>query len=353
MRGVDVKGGNVKREDAKAGDAKAGDVKAGDVKAIRFYEQGGPQVLKWEEVGLPPLGPKDARVRHTAIGLNFIDIYQRSGLYPRPLPSGLGLEAAGVVQEVGKRVRDLKPGDRVAYVSSGNPGAYAEERVLPAETLMKLPRSIGDEQAAAVMLKGLTSWYLLRQTYRLKRGDTALITAAAGGVGLIMIQWARALGARVIAVVGSEQKAELARRFGCRQIIVGYDEIASRARALNRGHGIDVAYDGVGKDSFYGALDSLRTRGMMVSFGNASGPVAPFSPLELSRRGSLFLTRPTMGDYVATAAAQRTATRELFGLIARKAVRLHIGQSYPLADAARAQGDLEQRRTSGSTVLLP
>jgi NADPH:quinone reductase len=323
------------------------------VKAIRFYEHGGPEVLKWEEVQLPPLGPREVRVRHTAVGLNFVDIYQRSGLYPMALPSGLGTEAAGVVEEVGKRVRALKRGDRVAYLSTAKPGAYAEQRVLPDETLLKLPRGVTEEQAAALLLKGLTSWYLVRQTYRLGRGATAVVTAAAGGVGLILIQWARLLGAKVIGVVGSEEKAQLARRYGCRQVIVGYDQLAPRVRELTRGRGVDVVYDGVGKDTFLGGLDCLRARGMMVAFGNASGPVAPFSPLELSRRGSLYLTRPTAADYVATPEAQRIAARELFGLMARKALRLHVGQHYALADAALAQRDLAARRTQGSTVLVP
>jgi NADPH:quinone reductase len=322
------------------------------MKAIRFYAHGGPEVLKWEEVALPPLGPNDVRVRHTAVGLNFVDIYQRNGLYPRSLPSGLGMEAAGVVAEVGKRVRGLKPGSRVGYVSE-QPGAYAEERILPAEALLKIPARVSDEQAAAVLLKGLTSWYLVRRTFRLKRGDTALITAAAGGVGLILLQWAHALGARVIGAVGSEEKAQLARRYGCRQLIIGYQDLAAETRRLTRGKGVDVAYDGVGQASFFGALDSLRPRGLMVSFGNASGAVAPISPLELTKRGSLFLTRPTSRDYVSSPEDQRVAARELFGLIARKAIRLHIGQHYPLAQAAQAHADLANRKTSGSTVLVP
>ncbi len=322
------------------------------MKAIRFHEHGGPEVLKWEEVTLPPLGPGDVRVRHTAIGLNFIDIYQRTGLYPRSLPSGLGMEAAGVVEEVGKRVRGLKRGDRVGYLTE-QPGAYAEQRVLPAAELLKIPARVSDEQAAAVLLKGLTSWYLVRETYRLKRGDCALVTAAAGGVGLILVQWARALGARVIGAVGSEEKAELARRYGCRQVIVGYQNLAAETRKLMRGKGVDVAYDGVGKDSFFGGLDSLRPRGMMVSFGNASGAVPPIAPLELTKRGSLYLTRPTSRDYVSTPETLRRAARELFGLMARKAVRLHIGQRHPLAQAAQAHIELASRKTSGSTVLVP
>ena len=323
------------------------------MKAIRFQQNGGAEVLKWEDIELPPLGPLDVRLRQTAVGVNYIDIYQRTGMYPRPLPSGLGSEAAGVIEQVGKRVRGLKIGDRVGYISSGDPGAYAEQRVLAAAELIKLPRAISDELAAAVLLKGLTSWFLLRETFRLKPGDTALVTAAAGGVGLILIQWARALGAKVIGVVGSEEKAEIARRHGCRQIIVGYANIAVEARRLTRDKGVDVAYDGVGKDSFFGCLDSLRPRGMMVTFGNASGAVPPVAPLELARRGSLFLTRPTAGNYVGNPDARQTGARELFAVIARKAVRLHVGQRYPLAQAAQAHRDLETRRTSGSVILLP
>lgn len=322
------------------------------MKAIQFSEHGGPEVLKWEEVALPAVGTHEVRVRHTAIGVNFIDVYQRSGLYPRPLPSGLGTEAAGVVEEVGKRVRDFKRGDRVGYVS-GNPGTYAEQRVVPADELLKLPRGIRDEQAAAVLLKGLTSWFLLRQSFRLKRGDTVLITAAAGGVGLILIQWARALGAKVIGAVGSEQKAELVRRYGCHRIVIGYEQLAQQVRRLTRDQGVDVVYDGVGKDTFFGSLDSLRPRGMMVSFGNASGAVPPIAPLELTRRGSLYLTRPRSQDYLGAAQTRRRAARELFGLITRRVVRLHVGLRYPLAQAALAQRDLESRGTTGSVVLLP
>lgn len=323
------------------------------MKAIRFHQHGGAEVLKWEDIELPPLGPQDVRLRQTAVGVNYIDIYQRTGLYPRSLPSGLGSEAAGVIEQVGKRVRGFKIGDRVGYINSGDPGAYAEQRVLAAAELIKLPRGISDELAAAVLLKGLTSWFLVRETFRLKPGDTALVTAAAGGVGLILIQWARALGAKVIGVVGSEEKAAIARQHGCRQIVVGYGNIATEARRLTRNKGVDVAYDGVGKDSFFGCLDSLRPRGMMVTFGNASGAVPPVAPLELARRGSLFLTRPTAGNYVGTPEARQKAARELFAVIARKAVRLHVSQRYPLAQAAQAHRDLETRRTSGSVILVP
>ncbi|HEX4024118.1 MAG TPA: quinone oxidoreductase [Steroidobacteraceae bacterium] len=322
-------------------------------KAIRVYEHGGAEVLKWEEVELPPVGAHDVRVRHTAIGVNYSDIYRRTGLYSNALPSGMGSEAAGVVEQVGRRVRDFKRGDRVGYVVNSPPGAYATERVLSAEALVKVPAGIGDEQAAAVLLRGLTCWYLLRRTHRLSRGDNLLITAAAGGVGLILCQWARALGAHVIGAVGSEAKASLARRHGCHRVVVGYHDLAAQVRKLTRGKGVDVVYDSVGKDTFHGSLDSLRARGLMVSFGNASGPVPPFAALELSDRGSLFLTRPRLVDYIDTPEVRRTAVRELFSLMKRRQVRLHIGQRYALADAARAQRDLEARRTTGSTVLVP
>jgi NADPH2:quinone reductase len=321
-------------------------------KAIRLSERGGTEVLKWQEVEVGPPGAEEALVRHTAIGVNFSDVYLRTGLYPHPLPSGIGYEAAGLVAAVGRKVRAVKPGDRVAY-NFRIPGAYAEQRLLPADALLKIPASVSDEQAAAVLLKGLTAWFLLRQTCRVKRGDVLLIPAAAGGVGLILSQWARALGARVIGVVGTEDKARLARRSGCNQVLVGYEQMGARARQLNRGRGVDVVYDGVGKDTLFASLDSLRPRGMMVSFGNASGAAPPFSPLELAKRGSLYFTRTGAGDYLTGPEAQRAGARELFALIKRKAIRVHIGQRYPLAAAAQAQLDLESRRTIGSTVLIP
>jgi NADPH2:quinone reductase len=321
-------------------------------KAIRLSERGGPEVLNWEQVEVGAPGANEALLRHTAIGVNFADVYLRTGLYPHPLPSGIGSEAAGVVVAVGKKVRAIKPGDRVAY-SSTTPGAYAEQRLVPADTLLKLPAGVSDEQAAAVLVKGLTSWFLLRQTYKVKRGDVLLIPAAAGGVGLILSQWARSLGAKVIGVVSSEEKARLARRNGCNQVLVGYQDMAARVRKLNRGQGVDVVYDGVGKDTLFASLDSLRPRGLMVGFGNASGAAPPFSPLELAKRGSLYLTRAGAGDYLGKAEARSTGARELFALIRRKVIRVHIGQRYPLAEAAQAQRDLESRRTIGSTVLIP
>ena len=322
-------------------------------RVLRLHQFGGPEVLRWEEVELPAPGPQEVRVRHTAIGLNFSDIYLRTGLYARPLPSGMGSEAAGVIEQVGRRVRGLRPGDRVAYYYSGSAGAYASERLLPADALVKIPAGVSDEQAAAVMLKGLTSWFLLRRTHRVRRGEVLLVPAAAGGVGLILCQWARALGARVIGAVGSEPKAVLARRHGCQQVLVGYHDLAARARALNRGRGVDVVYDGVGRETFVGALDALRPRGLMVIFGNASGAVEPIAPLELARRGSLFLTRPTAVDYVQEPRERSIGARELFGLIRRRAIRVLVGQRFPLAEAVQAQQALETRRTIGSTVLLP
>lgn len=320
---------------------------------VRIYEHGGPEMLKHEQLELPAPGPRDVLVRHTAIGLNFSDIYLRTGLYPRALPSGLGTEAAGIVERVGRRVHEFRPGQRVAYYWGGEPGAYASERIVPADMLLRLPTGVSEEQAAAAMLKGLTSWYLLRQTYRVRRGDVMLVPAAAGGTGLILCQWGRALGARVIGAVGDAAKATLAKRHGCHHVLLGYEDMAARVRALTRGAGVHVVYDGVGRDTFIASLDSLRPRGMMAAFGNASGAVEPIAPLELMRRGSLFLTRPTTGDYLGTPAARRSAARELFALIRRRAIRLHIGQRYPLSRAAQAQRDLESRRTQGATVLIP
>ena len=321
-------------------------------KAIRLYEHGGADKLKWEVDPVPAPGPNEVLIRHTAIGVNYFDIYVRSGLYPSALPTGLGSEGAGVVAALGKGVRDFKVGDRVAY-SGARAGSYAEQRVLAADDLVKLPRDISDEQAAAVILKGLTVWALLRRTYRVRRGDVVLVTAAAGGVGLILCQWARSLGATVIGVVGSEAKVALAKRNGCRLVIVGYEGLAAKVRAYTKAKGVDVVYDGVGKDTFMAGLDSLKPCHLMVSFGNASGAVPPVAPLELMRRGSLFLTRPTVGHYLDTARLRRQAARELFALIRRGSIRVLIGQRFALRDAAQAHAALEARRTTGSTVLLP
>ena len=320
--------------------------------AIRLSEHGGPELLRWEPVEVAAPAANEALLRQSAVGVNFADVYLRTGLYPHALPSGMGSEAAGVVEAVGKKVRGIKPGDRVVY-SYPAPGAYAERRVLPAERLLKIPAGVSAEQAAAVMLKGLTSWFLLRETHKVKRGEVLLIQAAAGGVGLILSQWARALGARVIGTVGSDDKAKLARRNGCHQVLIGYHDLPARVRKLNHGQGVDVVYDGVGKDTLFASLDCLRPRGIMVGYGNASGAAPPFSPLELAKRGSLFFTRAASGDYLGDAEARRAGARALFGLIRRRLIRVHIGQRYALAQAAQAQRDLESRRTVGSTVLIP
>jgi NADPH2:quinone reductase len=285
--------------------------------------------------------------------VNFIDTYQRTGLYPIALPACLGREAAGVVAAVGKRVRGFKLGDRVAYLS-GAPGAYRELRNVPADRAFRLPAQISDGAAAAMMLKGLTAWYLLRRTYRVKKGETIVVHAAAGGVGLILCQWARHLGARVVGIIGSDEKAQLARKHGCHVTFVsGRDDWVAGVRKLTKGIGVPVVYDSVGKDTFSQSLDVLRPLGLMVTYGNASGPVPPFAPLELSRRGSLFLTRPTLDHYIATPATLAAAVRELFGVVKSGKVKVRIGQTYPLREAAQAHRDLEARRTTGSTVLVP
>ncbi|HTX05256.1 MAG TPA: quinone oxidoreductase [Steroidobacteraceae bacterium] len=321
--------------------------------AIRFHAHGGPEVLRIEEFEPGQPQPGEVQVRHTAIGLNYIDVYDRTGLYPGELPSGLGREAAGVITALGRRVRGFKVGDRVAYVNS-RPGAYCEVRNVPADRLVKVPRGISDEQAAALMLKGLTAHYLLRRTYRVARGETILVHAAAGGVGLLLCQWAKALGARVIGVVGSDAKAELARHHGCKHVLIlGRHELVAEVRKLTKNEGVAVVYDSVGKDTFMDSLDCLRPLGMMVTYGNASGPPPAVSPLELSKRGSLFLTRPTLFNYIATRAALDAAARELFAAVKSRAIRIRIGQRYPLRDAAQAHQDLEARRTTGSTVLIP
>lgn len=323
------------------------------MKVIQISRYGGPEVLEWTDVVEPSPGPGQALVRHTAVGLNFIDTYQRSGLYPLGLPSGLGMEAAGVVEALGAGVVGLVAGDRVAYC--GPPaGAYAEKRLFAADRLVKIPRDIDDRTAAAAMLKGLTAWYLLRRSYPARAGDTVLSYAAAGGVGLILGQWARSLGVRVIGVAGTPEKAALARANGCEEVVLADDPaFVERVREFSGGQGVAAVYDSVGKDTFIRSLDCLRRHGVMVTYGNASGPVEPFSPLELSKRGSLFVTRPTLWDFITTRAELEAATGELFDVIAAGAVKVHIGQTYALKDAAQAHRDLEGRKTTGSTVLLP
>ena len=322
-------------------------------KAIRFHEHGGPEVLRFEDFDPGKPAPDEAQVRHTAIGVNYIDVYDRTGLYPSELPSGLGREAAGVVTAVGRKVKGVRVGDRVAYFYS-KPGAYSEVRNIVADRLVKIPKGISDQQAAALMLKGMTAQYLLRRIHRVAKGDNILVHAAAGGVGLILCQWARSLGAKVIGVVGSEAKAELARKHGCKLVLIsGQDEIVPNVKKFTKGAGVAVVYDSVGKDTFMESLDSLRPMGMMVTYGNASGPPPAISPLELSKRGSLFLTRPTLFHYIATRAALESTAKEMFAAVKSKAVKVIIGQTYPLADAAEAHRDLEARRTTGATVLVP
>jgi NADPH2:quinone reductase len=322
-------------------------------RAIVFHQTGGPEVLSLEEAEVPAPAPDEAQVRHTAIGLNFLEVYFRTGAYPAKLPSGLGNEAAGVITAVGKKVRGFRIGDRVAYVSN-TPGAYSEVRNLPASRLVKIPKGVSDETAAAVMLKGLTAHYLIRRTYRVKRGDMILVHAAAGGVGLILCQWAKALGATVIGVVGSDAKAQLARKHGCKHVLLsGRDDLVASVKQLTQGAGVAVVYDSVGKDTFMESLDCLRPLGMMVSYGNASGMPPAVSPLELSKRGSLFLTRPTLFSYIGTRKELDAAARELFAAIRKKVVKVRVDQRYPLAKVADAHRDLEARRTTGSSVLLP
>jgi NADPH2:quinone reductase len=322
-------------------------------KAIRILEYGGPEVLRFEEASSASPGARQLRTRQAAIGVNFIDTYERTGLYPSKLPAVLGREAAGVVVETGRLVARFKPGDRVAYAGN-TAGAYAEERIIDAARVVALPDSITDQQAAALMLKGLTAWFLLRRCYRVRASDTILLHAAAGGVGLIALQWATAIGAKVIAVVGSDAKAELVRAQGATEVIVSSrEDIVERVRAITRKKGVPVVYDGVGKDTFFASLDCLRPRGLMVSYGNASGAVPPVSPLELTKRGSLFLTRPTLFHYTAKPSELARGARELFEIVGSGKVKVRIGQTYPLADAARAHRDLEARRTTGSTLLIP
>ena len=321
--------------------------------AIRIHQTGGPEVLCWEAVDLPAPAPGEATVRHHAVGLNYIDTYHRTGLYPLPLPSGIGLEGAGVVEAVGEGVTEVKVGDRVAY-AGGPIGAYAEVRNIPAHRLLILPDSIGFDTGAAMMLQGLTAAYLLRKTYRVQPGDAVLIHAAAGGVGLIACQWAKALGATVIGTVGSPAKAELARAHGCDHVInYATENFTQRVRDITNGEGVAVVYDGVGKDTFTGSLDSLRPMGMMVSYGNASGPVPPVDLILLSQKGSLFITRPTLMTYTAQRADLLELGRELFDRVASGQLRIEVNQRYALRDAAQAHRDLEARKTTGSTILLP
>ena len=321
-------------------------------RAIRIHETGGPEVLRVEDVPVGDPGPGEARVRHTFSGVNFVDIYHRSGLYPLPLPSGIGSEAAGEVEAVGPGVTHVAPGDRVVYLASNAPGTYAEARLVKADRLVRLPAGVDDETAAAVFLKGLTVHALVRRTYAVKPGDVVLWHAAAGGVGLLAVQWLKALGATVIGTVGSDEKAALARAQGCDHVIVyTREDFTKRVRELTGGVGVPVVYDSVGRSTFDGSLDCLRPLGLMVSFGNASGAVPPVAPVVLSQKGSLFLTRPSIAHYVASRADLEAAAAELFRMVEGGKLRVRVGGRFPLEQAGEAQQALAERRTTGSLLI--
>ncbi|MBX5454017.1 MAG: quinone oxidoreductase [Acidobacteriia bacterium] len=322
-------------------------------KAVRIHSHGGPEVMRFEDVPTPEPGPGEARVRHEAIGVNFIDVYFRTGLYKIPsLPAVLGQEGAGVVTAIGPGVTEVAVGDRVAY-AAGPIGAYATERVIAANRLVKLPDAIDFKTAAAMMLKGMTAQYLLRRTYRVKPGDTILVYAAAGGVGLIMCQWAKHLGAHVIGVVSTEEKAQLARAHGAEHVVVGYKNLVEEVKRITNGAMVPVVYDSVGKDTFYTSLDCLAPLGMMVSYGNSSGPVGAVDVSLLGAKGSLFLTRPSLVTYTAKRSDLEATARDLFDVVMSGAVKIEINQTFPLAEAAAAHTALESRKTTGATVLLP
>ncbi len=321
-------------------------------KAIRIHQTGGPDVMLWEEVEVPPPGPGQVLLRQTAAGVNFIDVYHRCGLYPVPLPTVLGMEGAGLVEAVGSDVVEVRPGDRVAYA---NPpvGSYAERRLIPAHRLVVLPSDIADVQAAGMMLKGMTAQFLLRRTHRVAAGETVLVHAAAGGVGLLLCQWAHHLGATVIGTVGSDDKAALAKAHGCdHPILYRSEDFAARVKTITGGAGVDVVYDSVGQSTFAGSLDCLRPLGLMVSFGQSSGPVPPFEPGLLAAKGSLFFTRPSLMTYTAQRADLVSSAAELFEVVRGGGVKIEVGHTYALADAAQAHRDLESRRTTGSSVLI-
>ncbi|WKD31211.1 quinone oxidoreductase family protein [Streptomyces xanthophaeus] len=319
--------------------------------AVRFHETGGPDVLRWEKVAVGDPGPGEVRIRHVAVGLNFADTYFRSGLYPVRLPDGIGVEASGVVEAVGEGVTHVAEGERVTY--TGSPlGAYSTERVMPASHLIKLPDGIGCETAAAMTMRGLTSAYLLRRIHPLKAGDSVLLHAAAGGVGLIVSQWAKLLGITVIGTVSSEEKAELARAHGCEHVInYRREDVAERVRRLTDGAGVPVVLDSVGKDTFAGSLASLKRRGLLVCFGTASGPVPPIDAMQLAMKGSLFVTRPALADYIADPAERDALAGELFGHVSSGRIKIEINQRYSLENAAQAHRDLEAGRTTGSSVF--
>jgi NADPH2:quinone reductase len=323
------------------------------VKAIRIFKTGGPEVMEYVDVEVGEPGPGEARVRHAACGLNYIDVYFRTGLYPQPLPAGLGMEGAGVVEAVGAGVSHVKPGDRVAYAGRP-PGAYAEARTMSAALLVKLPDAIDFETAAGMMLQGLTVQYLFHRTFPLRGGETILFHAAAGGVGLIACQWARALGVNMIGTVGSDEKGALALAHGCTHVInYNKENFTERVKQITGGKGVPVAYDSIGADTFTGSLDCLSPLGTMVSFGSASGPVPPFSLNELASRGSLFITRPTLFTYTAKREDLDAMAADLFDVVESGKVKIEINQRYALKDAAQAHRDLESRKTTGSSILLP
>lgn len=322
--------------------------------AIRFYETGGPEVLRYEEVSVGEPGPGQVRLRHAAVGLNYADTYFRNGTYPIPMPNGLGVEAAGVVEALGEGVTNVAVGDRVTYTGFINTlGAYATQRLIPAAPLIKLPDSIAFETAAAMTMRGLTSAYLMRRIHAFKPGDSILLHAAAGGVGLIVAQWAKLLGLTVIGTVSSDAKAELARAHGC-DFTIDYsrEDVATRVRALTGGAGVDVVFDSVGKSTFMGSLDSLKRRGLMVCVGTASGPIEGFNPQLLAMKGSLYLTRPALADYIADPAEKEALAGELFDHVASGRIKIEINQKYELQDAAQAHRDLESRQTTGSSVFI-
>ena len=323
------------------------------VKAIRMSQNGGPEVMQLVDVELGEPGPGEALVRHHAIGVNYIDVYFRTGLYPQPLPAGVGMEGAGIVEKVGPGVTHVKPGDRVAY-SGRPPGAYSQARIMPAEILVVLPDELSFEQGAAMMLQGLTVQYLLNDTYKVKKGDTVLFHAAAGGVGLFACQWLKAIGATMIGTVGSPETAALAKAHGCDHTILYRDEdFVEKLKEITGGKGVPVVYDSIGKDTFMKSLDCLSPRGMMVTFGNASGPVPPLDLSILGGKGSLKVTRPTLMTYVHNRSLLEPMAADLFQMVISGKIKIEINQRYPLADAAQAHRDLEGRNTTGSTILIP
>jgi NADPH:quinone reductase-like Zn-dependent oxidoreductase len=323
-------------------------------KAVRFYEAGGPEVLRYEDVEVGEPGPGQVRIRHVAVGLNYADTYFRNGTYPIPLPNGIGVEAAGVVVALGEGVDNVAVGDRVTYTGFINTlGAYSTERLIPAAPLIKLPETIAFETAAAMTMRGLTSAYLMKKIHAFREGDSILLHAAAGGVGLIVSQWAKLLGLTVIGTVSSAAKAEVARAHGCDHVIdYSVDDVAQRVRQLTGGRGVDVVFDSVGKDTFMGSLDSLKRRGLLVCVGTASGPIEGFNPQLLAMKGSLYMTRPALADYTADPAEKAELAEELFGLVGSGQIRIEINQHYALQDAVQAHRDLESRKTTGSSIFV-